>query len=136
MKLITVLSILLLPMLTQSRLRSTTDSRLRSTTQDRLRSTTDSQLRSTTYQDTTTLYGYKHPKTNVYYFQDRDIPYGDSMVNDAFKKYKLLVVLEQGVWSNIPLEDKPRMKNGCELYQVTIFQDKNGELILEESKVE
>ena len=86
--------------------------------------------------DKTIIYGYKHPKTNVYYFQDRDIPYGDSMVNDAFKKYNMLIVLEQGIWSNIPLKDKPRVKNGCELHRLDIYVDGDGELILEEVKIE
>lgn len=86
--------------------------------------------------DKTIIYGYKHPKTNVYYFQDRDIPYGDSMVNDAFKKYKLLVVLEQGIWSNLPLKDKPRIKNGCNLVKIEIFINANGKIILLEELIE
>ena len=130
-KVFTILVLSTLPILTIGQ------SRLRSTTYDRLRSTSCSRLHPTIQQqDTTTLYGYKHPKTGIYYFQDRDIPYGDSMVNDAFKKYKLLVVLEQGIWSNLPLKDKPRVKNGCELVRLKIYTDSEGEIILEEEKVE
>jgi len=88
----------------------------------------------------TTIYGYKHPKSKssrpLYYFQDRDIPYGDSMVNDAFKKYNMLIILEQGIWSNIPLKDKPRIKNGCYLIKIEIYKNEKGKIIFLEELVE
>lgn len=83
----------------------------------------------------TTIYCYKNPKTNIYYFQANDITYGENIVNDAFKKYKLSVVLEHELLTNTEPKDRPRIKNGCELYRLVIYKNEHGEVVLEENKM-